>query len=101
MKTKTPEEIAKEYVSRYARRYFQEFDRRHSDEIDALILWEIHEQLGFGEKRLKRFYDGFEKSYRDLQSRYECTDEEGIWVCQKKLLTIGVDLDRWRADAQN
>lgn len=101
MKSKSPEEIAKAEIERYTKRYFREFDRKHADEIDALILWELYEQFGFGKKRLKTFYDNFVKSYKDLQMRYECSDEDGIWVCKHKLKLIGVDLDEWKQDAQN
>lgn len=34
-------------------RQLAEYDRKHIREIDALVLWELREQLGFGNKRLK------------------------------------------------
>ena len=40
-------------------RQLAEYDRKHIREIDALVLWELREQLGFGNKRLKKFYDNF------------------------------------------
>ncbi len=36
-----------------------EYDRKHALEIDAMILWVLHQQLGWGEKRLRKFYDNF------------------------------------------
>ncbi len=50
---------------------FAEYDRKHALEIDAMILWQLHEQLGFGVKRLKRFYDNFVPAMDELISRYE------------------------------
>lgn len=35
-------------------RQLAEYDRKHIREIDALVLWELREQLGFGNKRLKK-----------------------------------------------
>ena len=37
-----------------------EYDQKHEAELQALILWELHTQLGFGAKRLRRFYDAFD-----------------------------------------
>ena len=42
-------------------RQLAEYDRKHIREIDALVLWELREQLGFGNKRLKKFYDNFSR----------------------------------------
>lgn len=35
-------------------RELAEYDRKHLAEMDALILWVLHEQFGFGAKRLAR-----------------------------------------------
>ena len=34
-----------------------EYDRKHIAEIDATILWVLHEQFGFGAQRLRTYYD--------------------------------------------
>lgn len=36
-----------------------EYDRKHIAEIDATILWVLHEQFGFGAQRLRTYYDAF------------------------------------------
>lgn len=86
----------KDEFNRLVRENLEKWDAKHDDEIDALILWELHEQFGFGAKRLRRFYDGFTQAYEDLRKRYECTDEDAIWVCQQKLRGIGVDIKEWK-----
>lgn len=52
-------------------RQLAEYDRKHIREIDALVLWELREQLGFGNKRLKKFYDNFSRGIEALIRRYE------------------------------
>ena len=47
-------------------RQLAEYDRKHIREIDALVLWELREQLGFGNKRLKKFYDNFSRGIEAL-----------------------------------
>lgn len=74
------------------------WDEKHENEIDAIILWELHQQLGFGEKRLRRFYDAFSKEFNELRKRYECEDENAIWLCDMKLKEIGVDVGKWRKE---
>ena len=38
-----------------------EHTENHRMEIDAMVLWVLHAQLGWGETRLRRFYDNFGK----------------------------------------
>lgn len=73
--------------------------RKHEDEIVALVLWSLMEQLGLGEKRLKRFYDGFEPSIKGLLDRYEMDDADDAWLCTKKLKDKGIDIVKWREEA--
>ena len=74
-----------------------EFNQKNETEIDAAILWVLHEQFGFGKKRLKRFYDHFIPAYRGLIERYEMLDE-GAWICTRLLKDIGVDMGAWREE---
>lgn len=75
-------------------RQLAEYTRAHELEIDALILWQLHEQLGFGPKRLKRFYDNFAPAIKDLINRYEMDDSDQVRLCTKKLKDeLGLDLE--------
>ena len=76
-------------------RQLAEYDLKHELEIEALILWTLHDQFGFGPTRLKRFYDRFNSSLKALVSRYELEDTDDIWLCTHKLKEIGVDLENW------
>ena len=78
--------------------------------VDAMILWAMHEEFGFGEKRLKRFYDNFIPRYKALMEFYgihpgdksfgaEETDTE--WLHVRKLKEIGVDLESWHKESKD
>ncbi len=34
-------------------RQLAEYDKKHTDELESMILWVLHEEFGFGSKRLK------------------------------------------------
>lgn len=77
-------------------RQLAEYLNKSEDEISAIILWELHEQFGFGPKRLKDFYIHFGKSVKELIARYELENSDDIWLCTRKLKEIGVELDEWK-----
>lgn len=77
-------------------RQILEADRQYQDDIDAAVLWVLHQHLGFGKKRLRDFYEAFTKVHDELRAYYECADnEEAIWIIHRKLQQIGVDVVAW------
>lgn len=66
-------------------RELAEYDRKHIAEIDATILWVLHEQFGFGAQRL----------------RYEMEDQDDIWLCTQMLKRIGVDVEAWHKESEH
>ena len=74
-------------------RQFAERTRKHVNEIDAMILWELHKQLGLGPKRLIEFHNNFAPVMDALLDRYsgEATDE--AWLCTHQLKEYGVDIE--------
>lgn len=73
-----------------------EYDRKHMDEIDAMILWTLHKEFGFGEARLKRFHDAFIDRFKEMTERFEIDDDEGLlWIYTKMLKEEGIDISSW------
>lgn len=69
--------------------------RKHAIEIDALFLWFLHEEFGFGLKRLMRVYTKFRPRLEDLCERYEmCEEGDDIWLCTRMLKEYGMDLEQ-------
>lgn len=77
------------------RKAIAEMDKKNTREIDAMVLWVLHEQFGFGPGRLRRFHDNFVKSLDKLLERYEMLPEDRIWLCTRELKKYGIDLDKW------
>lgn len=76
-----------------------EFDRKNQGEIDALILWLLHERFGFGMKRLRLFHDLFCTEFDALVKRYEMDEDDAVWLCTHKLKEYGVDIEQWNKEA--
>lgn len=81
-------------------RQLAEYTRKHEVELNAMILYVLHEQLGFGEQRLRRFFDRFSVEISALVKYYEMGDEDVEWLCTRKLLDMGIDVAKWVADAE-
>lgn len=67
--------------------------------LDAMVLWTLHTHLGFGKKRLKRFYKAFTKQHLELMQYYECDGDDGS-LCIHKLKDIGIDLNAWAKELE-
>lgn len=74
------------------------YKSRRNHKIDALVLWELREQLGFGNKRLKKFYDNFSRGIEALIRRYEMEQGDDVRLCTYKLKEIGCDLEKWEKE---
>ena len=63
--------------------------------LQALVLWQLHEQLGFGKKRLLRFQSAFLPMIQELQRFYELENaSETDFVCRYKLKNeVGIDVE--------
>lgn len=78
-----------------------EWDQKHYNELDALVLWVLHSEFGFGEKRLKRFHDAFVNNIGALLKRYEMDGEDDVWLCTYKLKQAGIDISEWNKKGEN
>ena len=79
-------------------RQLEEYTEQHRLELDAMILWVLHSQYGWGEKRLRRFYDLFEKELDELLKYYELGAEDRAWLCTYLLKKDGIDVKKWSCE---
>ena len=76
-----------------------EFVAKNLLEIEALMMMQLREQLGFGKKRLKRFYTGFTPSIYDFMvSRIK--DGVKNKSCIEQLDDYGVPLEEWALERE-
>ena len=93
-------EAAKQAMYTEIKKELADWDRKHYQELDALVLWVLHEEFGFGEGRLKRFHDRFDKSIGELVDRYVMDDEDDVWLCTRKLKEYGIDIEAWNKERE-
>jgi hypothetical protein len=80
------------------RKQLAEYDRKHTIEIDALVLWILRTEFGFGKKRLRRFYERFGADIHALLDRYVMEQDEAIWLCTFKLEESGIPIKEWHEE---
>ena len=69
-------------------------------EIEALMMVQLREQLGFGKKRLKRFYTGFSPTIYDFMVN-RLVDKEGEnKSCVERLDDYGCPLEEWALERE-
>lgn len=75
-------------------------DAKYTNDVDVMILYTLHVHLGFGKKRLRRFYEAFNKIHQQLIDHYEMPDD-APWLCDYKLKEIGVDVKLWNEELKD
>jgi hypothetical protein len=82
-----------------ARRALAEHTRKHELEIEAIVIWQLRQLTGWGETRLKRFYDDFAPALMQLCDHYEMAEVEAPWLCTNMLKVAGFDIEAWHREA--
>ena len=81
-------------------RQVAEFDRQNKVNVEACILWALHELLGFGPKRLRRFYLDFIRYYSALLDHYEMEDDNAF-LALRALKDYGIDVEAWNREVES
>lgn len=87
--------MSKKAMNMEIQRQLAEYDKKNTEEIDAMVLYILHTQFGWGEKRLRRFYDCFADELKALTDRYLLDDTDTVWLCTRKLKDAGIDISEW------
>ena len=73
-----------------------ENEKKYAKDFDATILYLLRKKYGFGYKRLKEFFMDFEKVQEELIAYYQMDEQDGPWLCARKLQEeCAIDLDEW------
>lgn len=82
----------------FSRRRLAEHTRQHELEIEAIVIRQLRRLTGWGETRLKRFYDDFAPEMMSLVDRYEMEEVDAPWLCTKELKEEGFDIEAWHRE---
>ena len=67
---------------------------RYNRDTAIQILYVLHFDYGFGEKRLKDFADKLLQMHKDMDYRYELSPGDTPWLCETKLKESGIDVEK-------
>lgn len=81
-------------------RQITEANRTYVNNVDAMVLWTLHIHLGFGKKRLRRFWEAFRTVHDELTDYYQMPNDDP-WLCMTLLKRIGVDVEKWNGEEKN
>lgn len=97
-------------VDKHSEELIKDMCDTYIEHADLIILMTLHLEFGFGAKRLKRFYDGINRTYRSYVKQYMTAsddtyfnrydkhtgkkiDRQDTWVLKRDLKAIGFDFD--------
>lgn len=86
----------KHYAQVEVRKEMKAHLKKRAEEIGAMTLLVLHNEFGFGEERLKRFWLAYDKQIDELLNRYDLSEEDAVWICKQKLLDMGIDYTKWK-----
>ena len=81
-----------------AKRALAEYTRKHELEIEATVLWQVKQLTDWDEGLLKPFYQDFDIALTKLIEWYEMGSDDAQWLCTKRLLDEGIDIEQWRRE---
>jgi hypothetical protein len=81
-----------------ARRALAEHTRQHELEIEAIVIRRLRRLTGWGETRLRRFYDGFAEDLKQMTEHYEMPEVDSPWLCTRELKEEGFDIEQWHRE---
>ena len=83
------------------KRQLAEMDKKNMEEVDAVVLYVLMTEFGFGEKRLRRFHDTFCEQITALVNRYEMDSDDDVWLCTEMLKRRGIDINQWNKELES
>lgn len=84
------------------RKQIAEYDKEYETNLNALALYVLRVHLGFGKKRLRRFWDAFNAEHKALREWY-LLDSPGDaeFMAKRELRKIGVDVEEWAKEDED
>lgn len=79
------------------KRQMLEYHRQFIDDFDYMVMDLLHDHLGLGYTRLRRFYDAFCEAYDAMEKHYEMADA-GMYIARKKMNELGVNIEQWNSE---
>lgn len=99
MKHRLPAD-ARRLLEREMKLQMNEIAEERNTNIVAIILYTLHEYAGWGKRKLKDFYDRFDKINKEQREYYQLSEDDDAFLCKIKLKELGIDVDEWIKEEQ-
>lgn len=78
------------------RKQLTQIEETFQQDQDAMLLWILHEEFGFGMKRLRRFYERMTLGTKELMKYYQFDNSDMDWLYRHKCKEhLGIDVEEW------
>lgn len=77
------------------RKQVVEKSRRLDMEIESVMLYVLHKELGLGPKKLKQIWESLYTDIQALRKHYQMNPEDDGYLARRSLRSIGVDVEQW------
>lgn len=84
--------VIKDLIQSEVTRILLERDKQYAIDVDAMVMFTLHKELGWGKKRLRKFYLSMFRNHLAMRNHYLMQD---TYPERYKLKEQGVDLDAW------
>lgn len=84
----------KKAINEAAMEEIRETSRKHEKEELAIVAWQLHHRLGWGEKRISDFLRDYYLDLKQLNTYYQVDATDTPWLCSQKLMDNGIDWDK-------
>ncbi len=79
----------------------KEFDKlveNMNRDVYIQLLHFFRFKRGYGQKRLQALADDLKSALDGIHARYELSDSDTAWICEKQLVDSGIDISRLLED---
>ena len=83
----------RKYLKQEVVKEFSKLLERYNHDTAMQVLHILHFDFGFGQSRLQKFADKLTEMQANQKERYELSDSDTPWLCEKQLKESGIDTD--------
>lgn len=84
----------KEIVREECVKHFDTLVENMNRDVFIQMAHYFHFKCGYGQKRLETLVEGLKEALDGIHARYELSESDTSWVCEKKLKEDGIDVER-------
>lgn len=92
--TKRPSAKQDKLIKEECRKEFYNLLNQYNHEALIQMLYVLHFEFGFGEKRLYRFAEKIGEMQKSHKETYLLEDSDTAFICEKKLKDDGLNIDK-------